>query len=306
MSPSPLVVLGPTASGKSALALSLARRIGAAQIISADAKAVYRGMDIGTAKPSVEEQAAVPHHLVDVVDPTEDFALGQFQRLVAKAISTIEEAGDLPVIVGGTGLYVQAIVDDFTTPDRFPELAERLEKNPDTAALHAQLLDLDPLAATKMEPTNRRRIIRALEVTLGSGTPFSSFGPGVDAFPPTRFTLIGLEIDRTVMDQRISDRFDAQMTAGFLAEVASLPQPLSRTAAASLGYRELLGHLAGRTSETEAVELAKTRTRRFARRQQRWFRRDPRIHWLEATAPDLVEQALALVDPTIADRLDGR
>ncbi len=306
MSPSPLVVLGPTASGKSALALSLAQRIGAAQIISADAKAVYRGMDIGTAKPSVEEQAAVPHHLVDVVDPTDDFALGEFQRLVAKAISTIEEAGDIPIIVGGTGLYVQAIVDSFTTPDRFPGVAARLEENPDTFALHAQLLELDPLAATKMEPTNRRRIIRALEVTLGSGTPFSSFGPGVDAFPPTRFTLIGLEIDRTVMDQRISDRFDAQMATGFLAEVASLPQPLSRTAAASLGYRELLGHLAGRTSEAEAVELAKTRTRRFARRQQRWFRRDPRIHWLEATAPDLVEQALALVDPTIADRLDGR
>ena len=305
MSPSPLVIIGPTASGKSALALALAQRIGAVQLVSADAKAVYRGMDIGTAKPSVEEQAKVRHHLVDVVDPTEDFALGQFQKMVARAILAIEAAGDLPIIVGGTGLYVQAIVDDFTTPDRFPEVAGRLEQDPDTAALHAQLLELDPVAAAKMEPTNRRRIIRALEVTLGSGTPFSNFGPGVDAFPPTRFTLLGLEIDRTVMDQRISDRFDAQMAAGFLGEVASLPQPLSRTAAAALGYRELLDHLAGRMSETEAVELAKTRTRRFARRQQRWFRRDPRIHWLDTTAPDLVEQALALVDPAITGRLGG-
>ncbi|NNF54568.1 MAG: tRNA (adenosine(37)-N6)-dimethylallyltransferase MiaA [Acidimicrobiales bacterium] len=306
MSASPLVVLGPTASGKSALAFALAQRIGTAQIISADAKAVYRGMDIGTAKPSVEEQAAVPHHLVDVVDPADDFALGQFQVLVAEAIEAIERAGDLPIIVGGTGLYVQAIVDDFTTPDRFPDVAEGLERNPDSLALYAQLAELDPQAATKMEPNNRRRIIRALEVTLGSGKPFSSFGPGVDAFPATRFTLIGLEIERTVMDQRINDRFDAHMAAGFLAEVASLPQPLSRTAAASLGYRELLAHLAGRTSETEAIELAKSRTRRFARRQQRWFRRDPRIYWLEATAPDLIEQALALVDPTFRGRLESR
>ncbi len=306
MSSSPVVILGPTAAGKSTLGLALAQRIGTAQIVSADAKAVYREMDIGTAKPSIRDRSAVPHHLVDVVDPTEDFALGQFQRLVAQAIVTIEDAGDLPIIVGGTGLYVQAIVDDFTTPDRFPKVAERLEENPDTAALYAELLKLDPLAAAKMEPTNRRRIIRALEVTLGSGTPFSSFGPGVDAYPPTRFTMIGLEIDRTIMDQRINDRFDAQMAEGLLAEAASLPDPLSRTAAASLGYRELLAHIAGQTTETEAVELAKTRTRRFARRQQRWFRRDPRIHWLEATAPDLVDQALALVDSTITGRLDRR
>ncbi len=275
--------------------MALAERIGSAQIISADAKAVYRGMDIGTAKASAEDRARIAHHLVDVVDATEDFAMGEFKPLVASAISHIEAVGDVPIIVGGTGLYVQAIVDDFTPPDRFPAVAKELEADPDTAGLHARLQTLDPVAADRMEPTNRRRIIRALEVTLGSGQPFSSFGPGMESYPATRFLLIGLEIDRETMDQRISDRYEAQMVDGFLAEVQGLAQPLSRTAAASLGYRELLAHLRGECSETEAVEEAKARTRRFARRQQRWFRRDPRIQWLEATAPDLIEQALALM-----------
>ncbi len=290
----PIVILGPTASGKSSLAVELAVRLGNAQIISADAMAVYRGMDIGTAKPTVEEQRGVVHHLIDVVDPTEDFGMGRFQEHTAAALTTIESAGDRAIIAGGTGLYVASVVDDFETPPRYPSVMEELETEPDTGALYKRLSNLDPVGAQKMEPSNRRRILRALEVCVGSGRPFSSFGPGVDAYPPTRFVQIGLEIDRDIMDQRIDQRYDQQMVDGFLTEVVGLPKPLSRTAAQALGYRELLNHLDGQLTIEEALEEAKLRTRRFARRQQRWFRRDPRIHWLDALSPTIVDEAVEL------------
>lgn len=256
--------------------------------------AVYRGMDIGTAKPTIEEQQGVPHHLIDVVEPTEDFGMGRFQERTKVALAEIESAGQRAIIAGGTGLYVASIVDDFETPPRFPEVMAQLDSEPDTAMLFQRLSELDPVGAQKMEATNRRRILRALEVCVGSGRPFSSFGPGVDAYPPTRFIQIGLEIDRDVMDQRIDQRYDQQMIDGFLAEVAALPTPLSRTAAQALGYRELLQHLEGQITVDEAVAEAKLRTRRFARRQQRWFRRDPRIQWLDALSPTLVDDAAAL------------
>ncbi len=290
----PIVILGPTASGKSSLAVELAVRLGNAQIISADAMAVYRGMDIGTAKPTVEEQRGVVHHLIDVVDPTEDFGMGRFQEHTAAALTAIESAGDRAIIAGGTGLYVASVVDDFETPPRYPSVMEELETEPDTGALYKRLSNLDPVGAQKMEPSNRRRILRALEVCVGSGRPFSSFGPGVDAYPPTRFVQIGLEIDRDIMDQRIDQRYDQQMVDGFLTEVVGLPKPLSRTAAQALGYRELLNHLDGQLTIEEALEEAKLRTRRFARRQQRWFRRDPRIHWLDALSPTIVDEAVEL------------
>ncbi len=256
---------------------------------------VYRNMDIGTAKPTKSERAGVPHHLIDVADPTDDFGMAQFQDLARSVLREVEAAGDRAIVAGGTGLYVRSIVDDFDTPGRFPEVVATLEAEPNTHALHERLRILDPTAAGKMEPSNRRRIVRALEVTIGSGQPFSSFGPGVDAYPPTRFLQIGLKIDRDVMDSRINQRYDDQMSEGFLAEVESLPAPLSRTAGQALGYRELLQHLEGDVSLEEAVETAKTRTRRFARRQQRWFRRDPRIHWLDAVSPSLLDDAEALV-----------
>ena len=289
----PLVIVGPTASGKSTLALSLAKRHGHAHLVSADSMSVYEGMDIGTAKATKADREAVPHHLVDVVLPSDEFTVSQFRERVFAILETIEELGDIPIMVGGTGLYVQAVVDNFTMPPQFPDIARELDAEPDTGALWDRLHQLDPTAAAKMEPTNRRRIVRALEVCLGSGRLFSSFGPGVDAYPPTRFALAGLEIARDQMDANIASRYAQQMKDGFLEEVAALhvaAAPMSRTARQALGYRELLAHLDGECTLDEALEEAKKRTRRFARRQQRWFRRDPRIRWFDAGADDLLDQ----------------
>lgn len=286
----PLVVVGPTASGKSELAVALAvaeiERGRPTEIVSVDAMAVYRDMDIGTAAPSADDRRGVPHHMVGVADPSEDYTVSRFQRECRAAIDGIESRGATPLLVGGTGLYVQAVVDDLRIPGQYPEVRAELEATPEaqTPAMWARLRDLDPAAATKMEPTNRRRIVRALEVCLGSGQPFSSFGPGIDAFPPTRFRLVGLETDRAAMDERIDRRYDQQMAAGFLEEVRGLldrPAGLSRTARQALGYRELIAHLAGEWTLDEALDEARRRTRRFARRQQRWFRRDPRIRWVD-------------------------
>lgn len=288
---SPLVIVGPTASGKSSLAVQLGLRFSGTEIVSSDAMAVYRGMDIGTAKPTVAERNGLAHHLLDVAEPTEDYTVARFGREVADVIGDIERRGGQAIVVGGTGLYVRAVVDDFTMPGQFPEVRRELEAEPDTAALYRRLETLDPSAATKMLPTNRRRIVRALEVTVGSGQPFSSFGPGVDHYGETRFCLAGLEIDREEMDRRIEARYSDQMADGFLDEVAGLmASGLSRTAAQALGYRELMAHLSGEIGLEEALEEAAKRTRKFARRQQRWFRRDPRIAWFPALAPDLVDR----------------
>jgi len=285
------VLIGPTASGKSALAVELASRLGDTEIVSADAMAVYRGMDIGTAKPTVEERAGIAHHLIDEVDPTEDYTVARFTERVSEVIEEIEGRGRSVLVVGGTGLYVQAVVDDFTPPPRYPDIRAELEADPDTAGMYHRLRLADPDAATKILATNRRRIIRALEVCQGSGQPFSSFGPGVDHYGPTRFRLAGLEIDRELMDARIDRRYDRQLADGFLDEVRGLvDHGLSATAAQALGYRELAAQLRGECSLDEALEEAKRRTRRFARRQQRWFRRDPRIRWFGATDDDLADR----------------
>jgi tRNA dimethylallyltransferase len=186
------------------------------------------------------------------------------------------------LLVGGTGLHLRAIIDDLQPPPPFPQHRADLDANPDTASLYARLAALDPAAAAKMEPTNRRRIIRALEVCLGTGRPFSSFGPGLTAHPAVPYLLVALQWPRLLLDARIAARYEAQMAAGFLDEVrrlAGAPQPLSGTARQALGYRELLGHLAGEATLDEALDLARVRTRQFARRQERWFRRDPRIRW---------------------------
>jgi tRNA dimethylallyltransferase len=280
-----MAIVGPTASGKSALALVLARRNPGTELVSADSMQVYRGMDIGTAKPSAAERAEVPHHLLDLVDPDEEFTVARFQVAVRAAVADIEARGGWPVLVGGTGLYLRAVTDGLAIPGRYPEVRAGLEAEADTARLHARLVRLDPVAAARMEPTNRRRVIRALEVTLGSGRPFSSFGPGLEAYPPTRFRLVGLRVPRDVLDARIAERVRRQLDAGWLDEVrrlAARPGGLSRTAAQALGYRELLDPLAGRCRLDEAVDLIIARTRRFARRQERWFRRDPRIEWIDA------------------------
>ncbi|HTJ75329.1 MAG TPA: tRNA (adenosine(37)-N6)-dimethylallyltransferase MiaA [Acidimicrobiales bacterium] len=282
--PSHLVLVGPTASGKSALALEVARRLGNVELVSADSMQVYRGMDVGTAKPSPAEQAEIRHHLLDVADPSEDYSVARFQVDVATAIDGIEQRGHRALVVGGTGLYVHAVVDGLVLPGEWPELRAELEVQP-AADLHRRLVELDPLAASRIEPGNTRRLARALEVTLGSGRPFSSFGPGLGAYPPNpRFRLAGVWLPQPVLAERIETRYRDQLAAGFLDEVRRLAPHMSRTAAQALGYKELLAHLAGSCSLDEAVDLAVGRTRKFARRQRAWFRRDPRITWFGAAA----------------------
>ncbi len=286
-------LVGSTAGGKSAVAMAVAEADPSWEIVSVDSMQVYRGMDIGTAKPTPAERAAVPHHLLDLVDPWDDYDLATFQSDARAAIAAIEDRGHRALLVGGTALYLRAVVDDLVLPGQYPEVRAELDAEPDTGALHARLAELDSPAARRMEPSNRRRVLRALEVVLGSGRPFSSFGPGLDRHPPTRFALIGLRWDRQELDERIASRFAAQLDAGFLDEVDRLlaaGRPLSRTAAQALGYKELASHLAGGCGLDEAVELAVRRTRRFSRRQDKWFRRDPRISWV-----DVADDPLAVV-----------
>lgn len=283
-----LVLVGPTASGKSATALVLAMERSAAgmatEIVSCDSMAVYRGMDIGTATPTAEEQELVAHHLIDVADPAEEFSVRRFVDLVDGALDDIEERGASAILVGGTGLYVQAVVDRLDLPGRYPEVLVDLEPL-GTDELARRLGELDPVAATRVPPGNRRRLLRALEVTIGSGRPFSASGPGLAAHPPTPFPMVGLAVDREVLTRRIRTRYERQMAAGFIEEVRALPERSegwSRTAREALGYRELAAHLRGELDLAEAVEEAVHRTRRFAVRQERWFRRDPRIQWIDA------------------------
>ena len=281
----PLVIVGPTASGKSDIAMGVARLIGGAEIVTLDSMQVYRGMDIGTAAPTAAEQSEVRHHLIDLVDPSEEFAVSELQDHAIAVIDDIRSRGAVPVLVGGTGLYVRAVIDNLQIPGRYPEVRAGLEAEPDTGALHRRLAALDPDASGRMEPTNRRRVVRALEVTIGAGRPFSSYGPGLGHYPPTPFVQVGLRWGRDRLNERIAARYQRQMADGFLDEVRSLAeQPISRTASQALGYKELLGHIRGEATLDEALELAVVRTRRFARRQERWFWRDPRIHWLDAPA----------------------
>ncbi|MGI8754694.1 MAG: tRNA (adenosine(37)-N6)-dimethylallyltransferase MiaA [Acidimicrobiales bacterium] len=294
----PLALVGATASGKSALAMALARTRGDIELVSVDSMQVYRGMDIGTAKPSTAERAEVRHHLIDVVDPWDAFEVHSFQRCVADVLADIRARSKHPLLVGGTGLYLRAVVDGLELPGRFPTVAGELEATPDTpegtARLYGRLAVADPVAAARMEPTNRRRVIRALEVTLGSGRRFSSFGPGLDAYPPTPVRLVGIRLPPDVIAERIEARYHQQMADGLLDEVNLLAAgpPLSRTAAQALGYRELLAHVcadpsAGPTLD-ETLDEAIRRTRRFAKRQRAWFGRDPRVTWLDADHDALV------------------
>lgn len=297
-----LVLVGPTASGKSSVALQLALRRRAAgdlvEIVTVDSMQVYRGMDIGTASPSAEDRALVPHHLIDLVDPDQEFSVAEYRDAAEQVLDDIEARGGSAVLVGGTGLYVQAVVDGLELPGRFPDVVAELELVPRTEVLFDRLRGLDPVAADRIEPGNRRRVVRALEVTLGAGRPFSSFGPGLDAYPDTPFVLTGLEIDRALLAQRVRDRYAEQMDAGFLDEVRAVverPEGVSRTAAQALGYRELAAHLRGERSLEDSLALAIDRTRQFGVRQIRWFRRDPRIEWFgHSGEPSDVVDALDL------------
>jgi tRNA dimethylallyltransferase len=305
-----VAIVGPTATGKSALAMAVARAArdagGAAEIVSVDSMQVYRGMDVGTAKPSAAEREEVPHHLIDLVEPTEDFSVARFQRELAPVLDAIRARGALALLAGGTGLYVRAAVDGLSIPGQWPDVRAALEAEDDTPALHDRLRRLDPVAATRMEPTNRRRIVRALEVTIGSGRPFSTYGEGLTAYPPTDVVLVGLSLPRHVLSERIAARFRHMLDAGFVDEVRALVARyghggragLSRTARQALGYRELLRHVEDGEPLEAVVDDAIRRTRTFAVRQERWFRRDPRVIWLDATRPatDLASAVLGRLD----------
>ena len=300
---SAVALVGVTASGKSELALQVARRRGDCEIVSVDSMCVYRGMDIGTSKPGPEARSAVRHHLLDLVDPDDEFTVTQFQAAAREALADIDGRGHHALLVGGTGLYLRAVVDDLSIPGRYPDVAARLEAELDegrvgTADLHARLATLDPVGAGRMEPTNRRRVVRALEVTIGAGRPFSDFGPGLVAYPATGVPQVGLALAPEEIDRRIEERFAAMVAAGLVDEVRALaarPEGISRTARQALGYREVLAHVEDGAPLAHCLEEAVRRTRHFARRQASWFRRDPRITWAAgpAQAQDLLENALA-------------
>ena len=296
-----LVIVGSTASGKSSLAIELARRRSNVEIISIDSMAIYRGMDIGTATPTVAEQEEIPHHLINIVDPSDEFALPLFQSAVEKALEEITNRGNRAVLVGGTGLHVRAVVDRLQVPPRFLSIRNEIELIPETAFLYRRLKDLDPLASEKIEPGNRRRIVRALEVTLGTGRPFSSFGPGLDVYPPSPFTEIGIRMPRDLNDLRIAERYKRQIEDGFVEEVKNLVsdgKELSKTASQALGYKQIISYIEGENTLEEAIESAIASTRRFARRQEKWFRRDPRIQWMELQKDpfELLEEVIKVFD----------
>jgi tRNA dimethylallyltransferase len=284
---SAVALVGVTASGKSEAALELARWRGDVEIVSVDSMCVYRGMDLATSKPSREDRAAVRHHLIDLVDPDQEFTVAQFQRAAWAALDEIAGRGHHAVLVGGTGLYLRAVVDDLQIPGRYPEVVRALEAEleagaTDVPGLHGRLAVLDPVGAERMEPTNRRRVVRALEVTIGSGRPFSAFGPGLEAYAEPRMPMIGIAVATEEVDRRIGERFAGWVEAGLVEEVRALaarPAGISRTARQALGYRELLAHVEDRAPLDACVEEAVRRTKSFARRQASWFRRDPRITW---------------------------
>ena len=297
-----VVVLGPTASGKSDVAMAAAQAAtGTVDVVAADSMQVYRRMDIGTAKPTSHDQALVRHHCIDVAEPSERYTVARYLDDLAAARADIHARGASAILVGGTGLYVTAAVDGLTMPGEWPDIRRQLEADEDTAALYQRLAELDPVAASKIEPSNRRRIIRALEVCLGSGEKFSSFGDGVATFPDTDVVQIGIRWSRDLLRSRIAQRVHLMMSRGLVDEVAGLlaeQPPMSATARQALGYKEIIDHLEGRASLGDAVDAIILRTQQFAIRQERWFRRDQRIQWIDVLA-DPVEE----ITPTVLRHL---
>jgi len=298
-SPIRLSITGPTGSGKSALAIALAAHVPDLELVSADAFLVYRAMDVGTAKPSASERAAVPHHLIDIVEPWEQFSVADFQRRYRSTVADLGRRGAAGVLVGGTGLYQRIVIDDFELPGQWPEIRADLEREvaeAGPAELHRRLMTLDAVAAGRMEPSNTRRIVRALEVCIGSGRAFSSFGPGLETYRDSDVIQIGLRWERSVLCERIEARVLEMITGGFVEEVVALlqgPRP-SRTALQAVGYRQIIDVVEGRLGLDEATAEIIAATTKLAARQQRWFRRDPRLRWVDIEA-DPVAEALPVV-----------
>jgi tRNA dimethylallyltransferase len=296
-----IAVVGPTAAGKSDLALRLARAVGG-EIVNADSMQLYAGMDIGTAKLTVAQRQGVPHHLLDIWDVRQTASVAEYQRLAREAIAAIQGRGRVPVLAGGSGLYLRAALDRLEFPGTDPQLRERLEaelaqRGP--AAMHARLGGLDAAAAAAILPSNGRRIVRALEVIELSGQPFTAVLPQHESLYPA--VQIGLAVGRAELDRRITDRTARMFAAGFVEEVAGLERAglrSGRTARRALGYAQVLRFLAGECTREEAHTQTVLATRRFVRRQESWFRHDPRVIWLPAGAADsgdLLKRALAAV-----------
>lgn len=279
-------IVGATAVGKTDLALSVAEEIGA-EIVSIDSMQVYRGMDIGTAKPSARDRGRAPHHVIDIFDPSRDVTVAEFQALARDAIADITRRGRLPLLVGGSGLYYRAVVDDLTFPPSEPIVRSRLEMEAEelgAETLHQRLSALDPAAAAKIDPGNARRTVRALEVVELTGRPFSDNTSWERYESIYALTVFGLTRDREVLYERIAERVRRMLDEGLIEEARTIARHgLSRTARQALGYRQILDEKA--TAPDDVFEGIVAATRRFARRQESWFRADPRIEWLDASDP---------------------
>lgn len=296
-----VAIVGPTASGKTALAVQVARALDG-EVVGTDSMQAYRGMDIGTASPTSSEQQGVPHHMIDVWDPAQAVSVVEFRDRARETIDSIQARGKVPVVVGGSGLYVRAVLEEMDFPGTDPKVRRRWDERLTqigAPAMHAELAELDPDAAAHIEVNNGRRIVRALEVIELTGKPFIARLPDpVDRYPTARF---GLRIDREALDERIARRVDAMWDAGFVDEVRRLEADGLRsapTAAAALGYGPVLRFLSGEVSEPEARQQTIDDTRKFARRQQRWFARDERIDWHDYNDAALVSYIVASVTST--------
>ncbi|SFS67457.1 tRNA (adenosine(37)-N6)-dimethylallyltransferase MiaA [Saccharopolyspora flava] len=299
--PHPVAVVGPTATGKSDLAVALAERLDG-EVINADAMQLYRGMDIGTAKLTAEERRGIPHHQLDVLDVTETASVAAYQRAARADVEDVLARGRTPILVGGSGLYVQAIVDDLSFPGTDPQVRQKYEDELarlGPVALHRRLAELDPAAATAILTSNGRRIVRALEVIEITGRPFSANLPTPG---PARYgtVLIGLDRPAEDLDDRVDERVTRMFDAGLADEVRHLEEQglrHGRTASRALGYQQVLAEFDGAGDMTAAAAETARLTRRFVRRQRSWFRRDDRIRWFDAAEASLADDVLALVNP---------
>ncbi|WP_433134216.1 tRNA (adenosine(37)-N6)-dimethylallyltransferase MiaA [Micromonospora sp. CA-240977] len=293
-----VAVVGPTAAGKSALSIALAHALDG-EVVNADSMQLYRGMDIGTAKLTPAERDGVPHHLLDIWEVTEPASVAEYQRLARAAVDDILSRGRVPLLVGGSGLYVRAVLERFEFPGTDAALRERLERElaeVGPAPLYARLRAADPVAAEGILPGNGRRIVRALEVIELTGAPFAASLPQPTPYYPS--VQLGVDLDTALLDERIALRVDRMWADGLVPETRELVGrglPEGRTASRALGYQQVLRLLAGELTEPQAHDETVRATRRFVRRQRSWFRRDPRIHWLDSAAPDLIGAALRLV-----------
>jgi len=292
-----IAIVGPTAVGKTALSLEIAEKF-SAEIINADAMQIYKGMDIGTAKLPLSQRRGIFHHQIDVLDPSEEANVSQYQKQSREIINDLLSKNVQPLLVGGSGLYVNSVLEDLEFPGTNLEVRAKYEEILDEKgvdALFQMLKEIDPKAAENILPNNARKIVRALEVNEITGKAFNAKLP--EPSPIFSDVRIALDMPRDLLDQRIIDRVHQMFEDGFVDEVKSIEKNLrlGKTALRALGYSQVLSLLAGEISEDEAITLTINATKKFARRQLSWFRRDPLIHWLDATSPDLFAQSLRLI-----------